>query len=441
MHISSQKLIFIRGALILTAVSFCTRSIGFFYRIFLSRTFGAEGVGLYHLIFPVYALCISLSCAGIEIALSRIVARYIALKNPLQAKAALKTAIFCSILISLFCTVALQFLSPQIAVHFLNEDRCVILLKVMSYALPFASVHACICGYCLGLKQTHIPGISQLLEQGVRVLGTWFLYLYVSHNSKTTGILVAVCGLVLGEIAACFYSIFSTRKLLYVVPSSKISSFSLYKNCFSELLAHAAPLTANRITLNILQSIEVVSIPKVLVVFGLSQKSALSHYGILNGIAMPCIFFPCAITNAVSMMMLPTVAEIQAARQDQKLEHFIQKISGCCIFLGCICTIGFLIFADFLGNTVFQSPDACRYIRTLAFMCPFLYTNSTYISVLNGLGKTTSTFCINIIGLSIRIAGVFFLIPHYGMFGYLIGLLSSQILIFFLCIRKLHKTL
>ena len=52
-----------------------TRFMGFFYRMFLGHTFGEENVGLYQLVFPVYALGISLSCAGMELALSRCVAQ------------------------------------------------------------------------------------------------------------------------------------------------------------------------------------------------------------------------------------------------------------------------------------------------------------------------------------------------------------------------------
>ena len=52
-----QKHAIIKGAFILTLTGFATRFIGFFYRIFLSQSFGEESVGLYQLIFPVYALC------------------------------------------------------------------------------------------------------------------------------------------------------------------------------------------------------------------------------------------------------------------------------------------------------------------------------------------------------------------------------------------------
>ena len=61
----------IKGTFILTVTGLLTRFMGFFYRIFLSHTFGAVQVGLYQLIFPIYALGYSATCAGIQTILSR----------------------------------------------------------------------------------------------------------------------------------------------------------------------------------------------------------------------------------------------------------------------------------------------------------------------------------------------------------------------------------
>ena len=60
----------IKGTLILTSAGLVSRVLGFFFRIFLSHTFGEEQVGLYQLIFPFYALCLSLSTSGLETAIS-----------------------------------------------------------------------------------------------------------------------------------------------------------------------------------------------------------------------------------------------------------------------------------------------------------------------------------------------------------------------------------
>ena len=64
----------IAGTLLLTVTGLSSRVIGFFYRIFLSRIIGAEGLGIYQLIFPIFALCIAFSASGIQTAVSRFVA-------------------------------------------------------------------------------------------------------------------------------------------------------------------------------------------------------------------------------------------------------------------------------------------------------------------------------------------------------------------------------
>ena len=50
-----------------------------------------------------------------------------------------------------------------------------------------------------------------------------------------------------------------------------------------------------------------------------TEAKALSLYGVLTGMALPCILFPSALTNSISVMLLPTVAELQAS---QNAKHF-----------------------------------------------------------------------------------------------------------------------
>ena len=68
-----QKHTLIKSTVILTTAGMISRIIGFFYRIFLSRTIGAEGIGIYQMIFPVHALLLALSVSGIQTAISRFV--------------------------------------------------------------------------------------------------------------------------------------------------------------------------------------------------------------------------------------------------------------------------------------------------------------------------------------------------------------------------------
>ena len=89
-----------------------------------------------------------------------------------------------------------------------------------------------------------------------------------------------------------------------------------------------------------------------------------------------------------------------------------------------------ILAGKIIGDILFHSQLAGKFIITLAWICPFLYTNTALTSAINGLGKTFYTFLINTAGLLVRIAGVFLAIPHFGIQGYLIGLLVSQFLVF-----------
>lgn len=436
----SKKYTILKGTFILTVTGVITRLIGFFYRVFLSQTFGEEGVGLYQLIFPVYALCFSLTAAGIETTISRCVARRAALGKLEEARKFLFTGMAVSVFLSFIVTIFLQNNAPAIAVHFIGEQQCIPLLTAMSCAFPFASVHSCICGYYFGLKRTGVPAVSQLIEQTARVLSVYLITLFLLRSQNRLSVTAAVFGLVSGEL---FSSLFCALVFFHAHRSATTSrhSFSQYPACLRELFTLSLPLTANRILLNLLQSIEAVSIPKALVTYGNTRAESLSLYGVLTGMALPCIFFPSALTNSISVMLLPTVAELQASQKRGKLLTLVRKVFVCCFTLGLSCTTGFLLFGRFIGSTLFHSSLAGNLILTLAWICPFLYTNSTLISILNGLGRTASSFFVNTTGVLFRIASVFFLIPAFGIRGYLWGLLGSQIIITLLCLRELFHLL
>ena len=196
----SKKDTIIKGTFILTITGFLSRFIGFFYRIFLSRTFGEEGVGLYQLVFPIFALGFSF-----EVALSRLVAQKLSLGKTAEARQSLFTGLFFSFSLSLTVMILIQTNALWLAEHVLRDIRCGNLLVSLSYIFPFASIHSCICGYYLGLKRTKRLAISQLIEQIVRVLSVYLICITMLRNNSPLSVNIAVIGLVLGEIGSALY--------------------------------------------------------------------------------------------------------------------------------------------------------------------------------------------------------------------------------------------
>ena len=65
---------FVKGTLLLTGAGLFCRILGFFYRIYMSRTIGAEGLGLYNMIHPFFSIAFALCAGSIQTALSQYVA-------------------------------------------------------------------------------------------------------------------------------------------------------------------------------------------------------------------------------------------------------------------------------------------------------------------------------------------------------------------------------
>ncbi len=422
----SKKHSLLFGALLLASAGFISRFLGFFFRIFLSHTFGEEQIGLYQLIFPVYALCHSLTSAGTETAVSRLVAQRTAIHQKKEAANLLYVGLFFSFATSIILLAGLTRYSEKLSIYLLGDIRCAYMLKIMAYAIPFSAIHSIICGYYLGLKQASVPARSQLIEQISRILSV-FLLCNLFKDSHSASILLAVFGLVIGEICSSLFCICHyTKNYGIQYPPAHIAFFHHTR----ELFRLSIPLTSSRILINILQSIESISIPLYLSKFGFTSAESLQTYGVLTGMALPCILFPSALTNSLSTMLLPAVAELETSKNNKKLFYLIEKVLFYGTALGSFCCLFFVCFGQQLGSILFHSPLSGKYLQTLAWICPFLYTNSILISILNGLGKTTSTFLLNAVSLSIRISGIFLWIPVIGINGYLYTLLGSQIFTF-----------
>ena len=96
---------FLRGTLLLTFAGLISRFMGFFYRIFLANMIGAEGMGIYQLIFPIYSVCFSLCASGIETSVSKLTAAKFAIGKPEEASGILRVGLLLTLVLSLSCSL------------------------------------------------------------------------------------------------------------------------------------------------------------------------------------------------------------------------------------------------------------------------------------------------------------------------------------------------
>lgn len=437
---TKQRHPLIVGTFILTATGIVSRLIGFLYRIYLSRLFGEEGMGIYQLLGPVLSLSFSLTAAGYQTAISKLVAEQAATQKRPSLRP-LIVGLGISLPLSLACNAVLFCFADTISTSLLQEPRTASMLRVLSFSVPLSAVHSCINGYFYGIKKAGIPAGSQLLEQIVRVGSVYIISIHSLSQGRTPSIGIAILGLTIGEFFSMLMAVLAVspgKQMFSLLQPDTETTGMLY----GKLLAMALPLTANRIILNLLQSVESISIPSRLRLYGYDNVTALSVYGVLTGMAMPFIFFPNALTGSVAVLLLPMISESYALGDMKSVKRAALRTVKYCGLLGFICMGVFVLLGRWMGTSLFHSPLAGYFITTLGFLCPFLYLDTTLSSILQGLGMAGHIFTMNVICMLLRLCFVLLAIPHFGITGYLWGLLVSQLtlgVLYLVCLFRFLK--
>lgn len=428
----------------MTAAGVLSRIIGFFYRIFLSRTIGAEALGIYQLIGPVFSLCFALTASSIQTSISKFVGDAIggckdSLCGEKKARAFLLLGLVLSCGLSSLTGIFMYCNADWIATRFLGEARCAPLLVLLTYSLLPCCIHACINGYYYGKKNAFVPSLCQLIEQIARVGSVWIIFQVTTEKGIPLTAFHAVCGLVIGE---CFGLLVSMSAFLREkrLPRGSYSTDSVCNRTMTHaFLAMVIPLTINRLSVAFSTSLENLLIPQKLQLYGYSQADALSVYGILSGMTLSIILFPCVLTNSLSVLLLPAISEAKGRANENRIRRTTKKAIRLGLLLGFAFTILFLFTGDMIGNKLFHNALAGRFICRLAWLCPLMYISSLLSSILHGLGRPKQVLFVNLLACLIRIGMIWFLVPGYGIGAYLWGLLLSQVFASVACMWLLRE--
>ena len=195
---------FASGAGMLAVLGVIGKVIGMFYRLPLTNILGAEGMGLYQLIFPLYSLILAVGCGGMPAAISKYISELTASGDTALAKRALKITIVGLSVFGVFAALALFLLRDGIAA-LQGNPKTALSYAAIAPAVFFSGLIACYRGYFQGMHNMFPSGISQIIEQIVKVaLGLIFAALFVG-NGVEYGVMGAILGVSLSEAVALMY--------------------------------------------------------------------------------------------------------------------------------------------------------------------------------------------------------------------------------------------
>ena len=147
-----NKKTFVKNTAVMTVTSLLLRTLGIVFRVFISGRVGAEGMGLYQLVFSVYVLGTTFAAAGIVTAVTRMVAEQIARGTPVNVSRVMRLSMGLCVLIGTASAAILFFGAPTIG-GWVGDARTVPALAVSGLALPFIGVASCVKGYFMARRR------------------------------------------------------------------------------------------------------------------------------------------------------------------------------------------------------------------------------------------------------------------------------------------------
>lgn len=419
-----SKKTLITGTLVLTGASLITRLLGFGFRIYQSQVMGAEGMGLYQLLFPIYMLIWAASSAGISLAIAKMIAAEVTKGNEGNALHILKASLYISLPFSLAISALLYIFAPFIAKYYIHEPVTELSLKILATCVPFMSTACCLRGYFQGHQDMSITALAQIVEQVARMLAIYLLAGLLIPKGTTYICALGVIGMCAGEVFSFIMSLIAfllaKRKVTLTPVSMKM------KQAVNTLIALSLPITANRFLTSGLQSFENILIPINLEKFGLSSHAALGLYGKFSGMAMPLLFFPSMVTSSLAMALVPAISEAVATKDKVTLQKTIRSAVQFSSLIGFGATALFLSFPEEIALSCYHMADVGQLLKWLAVICPFLYLQNILTGTMNGLGMQKKTFQTNIIGSLLCIGIICLIVPRKGIIGFVLAMLFQS---------------
>ena len=198
---------YLHGAAILTAGVIIMKILGFLYKMSIGNILVDDGYSLFYASYNVYNVFLTLSTAGLPIALARMIAEANAQGRTNQLRRTFSVAWRTFFWLGLVCTLIMALFPHQIADRILRNPDAALSIRVMSPSVLLVCLVSAYRGYCQGFGDMVPTTVGQVLEVLVKVVVGLALAWFLMHENygKPLGSAGAIFGVTAGSAAALLY--------------------------------------------------------------------------------------------------------------------------------------------------------------------------------------------------------------------------------------------
>jgi Membrane protein involved in the export of O-antigen and teichoic acid len=380
----------------------------------------------FYLVYPTYTLLLTISSAGLPVAVSRMVAGFLAQGDPENARKTFRYALISLCALGLFFSLLMILFNPMLgrmvhveetSIGFVAIAPCVLIVCVMS----------AVRGYFQGQQNMVPTAVSQVMEQVGKVLLSLPLAYFGLKRSVATGAAGALLGITISELFALLYMFFTYRrnKKSFDLPAQNPQSKEYSgKTLLSRLIAISVPITISACIIPFSQFIDSAMMVERMEIAGLTPELAKSSYGLFTSVVIRLINIPTALALAISMSLVPAVAACKARNDMVAARKETDTGMRFAFVIGFPCSVGMSILSHqivgfFYGGVSSFTPDMIQLaseLLTFSAMTVVLFTVvQATSSILQGLRKQKIPMYTMMIGVLIKILLNYILIGTPGI--------------------------
>ncbi|KIL36132.1 membrane protein [Cohnella kolymensis] len=412
----------LKGTLILAAAALVARALGVFQRVPLEYLLGNKGDGYYSVANNVYLLLLVIATAGIPSAISKMVSERHALGREEEARQVYRAALLFGGAAGIVITLALYAMAPWLAESIIGRPGAASAIRAIAPALLLFPTIAMMRGYFQGRQYMMAGGLSQIVEQILRVAAAVAIaFTLYSWNKNDEWIAAgASFGSVLGSIGAFAVMLYYAKKLRNadrqdqpnLKPAVPLARSLIYR----EMLRLSVPIVLTAVTVQLMYTLD------SLLVVPLTEHrwgavTAEQWWGILGNRAQSVAGIPVILAIALSQSIIPVISSAHAVGDNSRVGRQSSLAIRLALYSGLPIVLLLTIGAYSVNGALFSSAEGSGIVAMLTFGTLFQITMMVTNSILLGLGQPKKAMMHAFAGIILKVILSFALAPWFGVYG------------------------
>lgn len=442
---AEKKSTFFGGAAILAASAILVKVIGAIYRIPLGNILSDEVMADYNSAYNIYNFFLTISTAGLPVALSKTISEANALGRHNQVQRTFRVAFITFLILGLISFFCMTVLAAPMAQIVISNPKAVYCVMALAPSVLCVCIMSAFRGYFQGHFNMMPTGISQVIEAFFKLVVGLALALFLVNvvQKPELGSVGAIIGVSCGSVVALLYILFlffRDRKRRQRIHATDRPDGSM--RILSNLLKLAIPITLGSAATSLVTLIDTKLVMSQLqsvyqTVDGLDKEAALDAARGLYGIyskTMSIYNLPFSMMVPLTACIIPAVSASLARR-----DHLgAQKVSESALRIGLLLALpmGMGLFA--LGGPImgllFPTIDvsvAGPLLSVLGLASIFVALQLLCNSILQANGMVNLPILAVVIGGVVKVVVNFILVgnPNIRINGAPVGTLTCFIVI------------